>query len=133
MLNLKLKTDDQTSSSKFMQTMPRSSASATTSSRPKTSTYTPPTSRIEDMKPRALPDQKQLHKQMSDMMQQFTKPATTSRIQLYKPQAEQQQQQQQQQSFNPMATRRLTNESNHVLGDGSNHTMLFNVKNKNQK
>jgi hypothetical protein len=86
------------------------------------------------MKPRALPDQKQLHKQMSDMMQQFTRPATTSRIQLYKPQAEQQQQQQQQQqSFNPMATRRLTNESNHVLGDGSNHTMLFNVKNKNQK
>ena len=67
------------------------------------------------------------------MMQQFTKPATTSRIQLQKPatgatQAEQQQQH----SFNPMVTRRLTNESNHVLGYGSN-TMLFNVKNKNQK
>jgi hypothetical protein len=118
-----------------MQTMPRSTASATTTGRPKTSTYTPPTSRIEDMKPRALPDQKQLHKQMSDMMQQFTKPATTSRIQLYKPGTGAPQFEHQQQSFNPMATRKLTNESNHDIGDGGggSNTMMFNVKNKNQK
>ena len=123
---MKKKIDDKTSSSKFMQTMPRSAASA----RPNTSSYTPPTSRIEDMKPRVLPDQKQLHKQMSDMMTQFTRPST-NRVQTYRPTsaaATQFDQQQQQQSFNPMLTRKLTNETN----DDSN-TMMFNSKNRSQK
>lgn len=110
-----------------MQTMPRTAASA----RPNTTSYTPPTSRIEDMKPRALPDQKQLHKHMSDMMAQFTKPST-SRVQTYQrptsAAANKVDQSQQQQSFNPMFTRKLTNETN----DETN-MMTFNSKNKSQK
>jgi hypothetical protein len=108
-----------------MQTMPRSTASA----RPNTSSYTPPTSRIEDMKPRALPDQKQLHKHMSDMMAQFTKPST-SRVQTYRPNsaAANKVDQNQQQSFNPMLTRKLTNETH----DETN-MMTFNSRNKSQK
>ena len=112
--------------------MPATSRTAITA-RPTTASYTPPTSRIEDMKPRALPDQKVLHKQMSDMMARFTK-HSAARVQLYRPEAASpvMTQQEQEKSYNPMITRRLTNETGSE-NNASSATMLFNFKNRNEK
>ena len=54
-------------------------------------TMTAPTSsittRIEDMKPRALPSREKINKEMSDMMANFTK-KSSNRTMLYKPKPE---------------------------------------------